>query len=57
MKFLNVTISSTQSTSIVGSGIPDAVLVANELMENKKRNCDKGIFFKLDFEPITELVT
>ena len=57
MKFLNVTISSAQSACVVGSVIPDVALVANELMEDKKRNCDKEIFFKLDFEPITELVT
>lgn len=56
MKFLNVTISSAQRVCVIGSEIPDAALVANELMEDKKRYCDKEIFFKLDFEPITELL-
>ena len=44
------TISSSQWAFIEGRQILDAVLIANEVVDEKRRSEEEGIMFKINFE-------
>ena len=47
---LNETISLSQVAFVEGIQILNAVLIANEVMDEKKRSREEGVEFKIDFE-------
>ncbi|RVW99583.1 Transposon TX1 uncharacterized 149 kDa protein [Vitis vinifera] len=47
---LHETIHSTQGTFVQGRQILDAVLIANEIVDEKRRSGKEGVVFKIDFE-------
>jgi len=53
---LSGTISSSQSAFIEGRQILDAVLVANEVVDDYKRRRLEGVLFKVDFEKTYDYV-
>ena len=54
---LHETIHSTQGTFVQGRQIVDAVLIANEIVDEKRRSGQEGIVFKIDFEKAYDLVS
>ena len=49
-KVLHATISGSQGAFVKGRHIMDAVLIANEVVAEKKRSGEEGVVFKIDFE-------
>ena len=47
---LHETIHSTQGAFVQGRQIMDAVLIANEIVNEKRRSGEEGVVFKIDFE-------
>ncbi|RVW91928.1 Transposon TX1 uncharacterized 149 kDa protein [Vitis vinifera] len=47
---LHETIHSTQGAFVQGRQILDAVLIANEIVDEKRRSREGGVVFKIDFE-------
>ncbi|RVW82961.1 Transposon TX1 uncharacterized 149 kDa protein [Vitis vinifera] len=47
---LHETIHSTQGNFVQGRQILDVVLIANEIVDKKRRSGEEGIVFKIDFE-------
>ena len=47
---LHETIHSTQGAFVQGRQILDAVLIANETVDEKRRPSEEGVVFKIDFE-------
>ncbi|RVW28020.1 Polycomb group protein EMBRYONIC FLOWER 2 [Vitis vinifera] len=47
---LHETIHSTQGTFVQGRQILDAVLIANEIVDEKRRSGEEEVVFKIDFE-------
>ncbi|RVW69473.1 Transposon TX1 uncharacterized 149 kDa protein [Vitis vinifera] len=47
---LQETIHSTQGAFVKGRQILDAVLIANEIVDEKRRSWEEGVVFKIDFE-------
>ena len=47
---LHETIHSTQGAFVQGRQILDAVLIANEIVNEKRRLGKEGVVFKIDFE-------
>ncbi|RVX21544.1 putative ribonuclease H protein [Vitis vinifera] len=47
---LQETIHSSQGAFVQGRQILDAVLIANEIVDEKKRSGEEGVVFKIDFE-------
>ncbi|RVX10323.1 putative ribonuclease H protein [Vitis vinifera] len=47
---LHETIHSTQGAFVQGRQILDAVLMANEIVDEKRRSREEGVVFKIDFE-------
>ncbi|RVW14640.1 Transposon TX1 uncharacterized 149 kDa protein [Vitis vinifera] len=47
---LHETIHSTQGAFVQGRQILDAVLIANEIVDEKRRTGEEGVVFKIDFE-------
>ena len=47
---LHETIHSTQGVFVQGRQILDAVLIANEIVNEKSRSGEEGVVFKIDFE-------
>ncbi|RVW63711.1 Glycine--tRNA ligase, chloroplastic/mitochondrial 2 [Vitis vinifera] len=50
MGVLHETIFSSQGVFVEGRQILDAVLVANEVVDEKRRSGEEGVVFKIDFE-------
>ncbi|RVW66531.1 putative mitochondrial protein [Vitis vinifera] len=44
------TIHSTQGAFVQGRQIMDAVLIANEIVDERRRSGEEGVVFKIDFE-------
>ena len=49
-KVIHETISSSQGAFVERRQILDTVLIANEVVDEKRRLWDEGIMFKIDFE-------
>ncbi|RVX22469.1 LINE-1 retrotransposable element ORF2 protein [Vitis vinifera] len=49
-RVLHETIHSTQGAFVQGRQILDAVLIANEIVDEKRRSGEEGVVFKIDFE-------
>ena len=49
-KVIHQTISSSQGAFVEGRQILDVVLIANEVVDEKRRSGEEGIVFKIDFE-------
>ncbi|RVW82994.1 Transposon TX1 uncharacterized 149 kDa protein [Vitis vinifera] len=49
-RVLHETIHSTQGTFVQGRQILDAVVIANEIVDEKRRSGEEGVVFKIDFE-------
>ena len=49
-KVLHETVSSSQEAFVEGRHILDAVLIANEVVNEKRRSGEEGVVFKIDFE-------
>ncbi|KAJ9671271.1 hypothetical protein PVL29_027318 [Vitis rotundifolia] len=49
-KVLHETISGFQGAFVEGRHILDAVLIANEVVDEKRRSGEEGVVFKIDFE-------
>ena len=47
---LHETIYSTQGAFVQGRQILDAVLIANEIVDERRRSREEGVVFKIDFE-------
>ncbi|RVW17848.1 Isoamylase 3, chloroplastic [Vitis vinifera] len=47
---LHETIHSTQGAFVQGRQILDAILIVNEIVDEKRRSGEKGVVFKIDFE-------
>ncbi|RVW87682.1 LINE-1 retrotransposable element ORF2 protein [Vitis vinifera] len=47
---LHETIHSTQGAFVQGRQILDAVLIANEIVDDKRKSGEEGVVFKIDFE-------
>ncbi|KAL6331444.1 hypothetical protein AAG906_011383 [Vitis piasezkii] len=47
---LHETIHSTQGAFVQGRQILDAILIANEIVDEKRRSGEEGVVFKIDFE-------
>ena len=54
---LHETIHSTQGAFVQGRQILDTVLIANEIVDEKKRSGEEGVFFKIDFEKADDHVS
>ena len=48
-KVLQDTIISTQGAFVEGRQILDVVVIANELVDEKRRSREEGVAFKIDF--------
>ena len=53
---LHETIHSTQGAFVQGRQILDAVLIANEFVDEKRRSGEEGVVFKIDFEKAYDYV-
>ena len=51
-KVLQDTIFLTQGVFVEGKQIMDVVLIANELLDEKRRSREEGVVFKIDFEKV-----
>ena len=49
-KVLHETIFGSQGAFVEGRQILDAVLIANEVVDEKRRSGEEGVVFKIDFE-------
>ena len=49
-KVLHETISDSQGAFVEGRHILDAVLIANEVVDEKRRSGEEGVVFNIDFE-------
>ena len=49
-KILHETISGSQGAFVEGRHILDTVLIANEVVDEKRRSGEEGVVFKIDFE-------
>ncbi|WJZ91182.1 hypothetical protein VitviT2T_010279 [Vitis vinifera] len=49
-KVLHETVSGSQGAFVEGRHILDAVLIANEVVDEKRRSGEEGVVFKIDFE-------
>ena len=49
-KVIHEMISSSQGAFVEGRQILDAFLIANEVVDEKRRSGEEGIVFKIDFE-------
>ena len=47
---LHETIHTTQGAFVQGRQIMDAVLIANEIVDERRRSGEEGVVFKIDFE-------
>ena len=47
---LHKTIHSTQGVFVQVRQILDAILITNEIVGEKRRSCEEGVVFKIDFE-------
>ena len=47
---LHETIHYSQGTFVQGRQILDAVLIANEIVDERRRSGEEGVVFKIDFE-------
>ena len=47
---LHETIHYTQGAFVKGRQILDAVLIANEIVDERRRSGEEGVVFKIDFE-------
>ena len=47
---LHETIHSTQGVFVQGRQILDAVLIANEIVDERRQSGEEGVVFKIDFE-------
>ena len=54
---LHETIHSTQGAFVQGRQILDAVLIANEIVDEKRRSGEEGVVFKIDFEKAYDRVS
>ncbi|RVX08238.1 Transposon TX1 uncharacterized 149 kDa protein [Vitis vinifera] len=52
---LHETIHSTQGAFVQGRQILDAILIANEIVDEKRRLEEEGVVFKIDFERLTTI--
>ncbi|RVW83327.1 LINE-1 retrotransposable element ORF2 protein [Vitis vinifera] len=52
----DLTIHSTQGAFVQGRQILDAVLIANEIVDEKRRSGEEGVVFKIDFEKAYDYV-
>ncbi|RVW96745.1 putative mitochondrial protein [Vitis vinifera] len=55
-KVLHETISGSQGAFVEGRHILDAVLIANEVVDEKKRSREEGVVFKIDLRSFAILV-
>ena len=55
-KVLQDTIYLTQGAFIQGRQILNVVLIANEVVDEKRRSREEGVVFKIDFEKAYDLV-
>ena len=55
-KVIHETISNSQGAFVEGGQILDAVLIANEVVDEKRISEDEGIVFKIDFEKVYDRV-
>ena len=51
-KVLHETIFGSQGAFVEGRHILDAVLIANEVVDEKRRSREEGVVFKIDFEKV-----
>ena len=49
-KVLKATIFSSQGVVVEGRQILDVVLIANEVVDERRRSKEEGVVFKIDFE-------
>ncbi|RVW93876.1 Transposon TX1 uncharacterized 149 kDa protein [Vitis vinifera] len=49
-KVLHETISGSQGAFVEGRHVLDAVLIANEVVDEKRKSREEGVVFKIDFE-------
>ena len=49
-KVLHETIFGSQGAFVEGRHILDVVLIANEVVDEKRRSGEEGVVFKIDFE-------
>ena len=54
---LHETIHSTQGAFVQGRQILDAVLIANEIVDEKRLSGNEGVVFKIDFEKAYDRVS
>ncbi|RVW65400.1 LINE-1 retrotransposable element ORF2 protein [Vitis vinifera] len=54
---LHETIHSTQGAFVQGRQILDAILIVNEIVDEKRRSGEKGVVFKIDFEKVYDHVS
>ena len=54
---LHETIHSTQGAFVQGRQILEVVLIANEIVDEKRRSGEEGVVFKIDFEKAYDHVT
>ena len=54
---LNETIHSSQGAFVQERQILDAILIANEIVDEKRRSGEEGVVFKIDFEKAYDHVT
>ena len=54
---LHETIHSTQGAFVQGRQILDAILIANEIVDEKRRSGQEGVVYKIDFEKAYDLVS
>ena len=47
---LHETIHYTQGTFVQGRQILDAILIANEIVDERRQSGEEGVVFKIDFE-------
>ena len=49
-KVFKATIFSSQGAFVEGRQILDVVLIANEVVDDRRRSKEEGVVFKIDFE-------
>ena len=49
-KVIHETISSSQGAIVQGRQILNTILIANEMVDEKRKSGEEGIVFKIDFE-------